>query len=167
MDRIEEQRRLINLEAALVSRSLTFSSVRDPVVEEARFPSMVAIYWGLVDGNGCPPTQRDFAHAVADDPLVDKLPRPAVLARAARAYPSLVRQHHFEYLLRLRFPWVLRGDELDLAGLDFLILRHGRGYGVGLSTESEEACRWRRVKDGRHGELPVPVLDLFAASGRY
>ena len=167
MDRIEAQRRLINLENALLTRSLAFSPLREPAVEEAKFPNLVGTYWGLVDSNGIPPTQRDFARAVADDPLVRKLPREAVLARAARAYPSLVRQHHFEYLLRLRFPWVLRGDELDLAGLDFLILRRGRGYGVGLSTETEDARRWQGVKEGRHGELPVPVLDLYAEPDRY
>jgi hypothetical protein len=167
MDRLEAQRRLLNLEAALGARSLSFSDVRDPAVEQARFPGMVAIYWGLVDGNGCPPTQGDFMRLVADDPLVRGLPRQAVLARAARAYPSLVRQQHFEYLLRARFRWVFRGDELDLAGIDFLILRDGRAYGVGLSTDTEDARSWRERKDARHGELPVPVVDLYAEPDRY
>jgi hypothetical protein len=167
MDRVEAHRRLINLEGALLGRSLAFSPVRDPTVEQARFPNLVARYSAMIDHNGVPPTQRDFARAVAEDPLVRKLPREAVLARAARAFPSLVRQHHFEYLLRTRFPWVLRGDELDLAGLDFLILRDGRGYGVGLSTESEEGHRWHAVKAERHGELPVPVLDLYVEAGAY
>src|SRR5205823_3483388 len=166
MDRIEAQRRLLNLEAALVARSLAFSDVRDPAVEQARFPSMVAIYWGLVDGNGCPPTPRDFARAVADDPLVSHLSRPAVLARAARAYPSLVRQHHFEYLLRSRFRWVFRGDELDMAGIDLLLLRNGRAYGIGLSTETAEGRQWHERKQARHGELPVPVLDLYVEQER-
>jgi hypothetical protein len=141
--------------------------VRDPAVEQARFPNMVATYWGLVDRNGCPPSQRDFAQAVANDPSIQSLPRPAVLARAGRAYPSLVRQHHFEYLLRGRFQWVFRGDELDLAGIDFLILREGRAYGVGLSTETERGRRWHEVKDARHGELPVPVVDLYAEPDRH
>jgi hypothetical protein len=167
MDRVEAQRRLINLENSLVARSLAFSPLRDPAVEQARFPNLIATYWGLVDHNGCPPTQRDFMRTVADDPLVRKLPREAVLARAARAFPSLVRQQHFEYLLRLRFRWVLRGDELDLSGLDFLILHHGRGYGVGLSTETEDARRWREVKDERQGELPVPVFELYARPDQY
>jgi hypothetical protein len=128
---------------------------------------MVRLYWELTDANGCPPTQRDFAQAVADDPLVARLPRQAVLARAARAYPSLVRQQHFEYLLRARFRWVFRGDELDMAGVDFLVLRSGRGYGVGLSTETEDARTWRDLKETRHGELPVPLLDLYAEPNRH
>lgn len=167
MDRVEAQRRLINLEGSLLGRSLAFSPLRDPAVESARFPSLVATFWSLVDHNGCPPPQRDFARAVADHPLVGRLPREAVLARAARAYPSLVRQQHFEYLLRTRFRWVLRSEELDLAGLDFLILRQGRGYGVGLSTETEDAHHWREVKDERQGELPVPVLELYAEPDRH
>jgi hypothetical protein len=58
MDRVEGQRRLINLEGSLGARSLAFNPARDPMVEQAKFPGMVALYWGLVDGNGCPPTQR-------------------------------------------------------------------------------------------------------------
>ena len=82
MDRVEAQRRLINLEGALLARSLAFSPLRDPAVEQARFPNLVATYWGLVDRNGIAPTQRDFARAVAEDPLVRKLPREAALALA-------------------------------------------------------------------------------------
>jgi hypothetical protein len=167
LDRLEAQRRLINLEGTLQGCSLAFSPVRDPAVEQAKFPSLVALYWSLVDHNGCPPTQRDFARAVAEDVLVRGLPRQAVLARAARAYPSLVRQQHFEYLLRARFRWVFRGDELDMAGLDFLILRGGRAYGVGLSTETEGGRGWQERKGARHGELPVPVLDLYAEPDRH
>ncbi|MCC7103789.1 MAG: hypothetical protein IT307_01485 [Chloroflexi bacterium] len=85
MDQVEARRRLINLENTLARLSLTFSSVRDPAVEQARFPNMVATYWGLVDRNGCPPSQRDFAQAVANDPSIQSLPRPAVLARGAGA----------------------------------------------------------------------------------
>ena len=93
MDRIEAQRRLINLENALLTRSLAFSPLRDPAVEQAKFPSLVASYWGLVDRNGVPPTQRDFARAVADDPLVCRLPREAVLERSARAVLRDWRRH--------------------------------------------------------------------------
>ena len=53
-------------------------------MEGARFPNLVALYWGLVDHNGISPTQRDFARAVAEDPLVRKRRREAVLAGAAR-----------------------------------------------------------------------------------
>ena len=53
MDRVEAQRRLINLENTLVVRSLAFSPVRDPAVEQARFPNLIATYWGLVDHNVC------------------------------------------------------------------------------------------------------------------
>jgi hypothetical protein len=48
-----------------------------------------------------------------------------------------------------------------------MILHSGRGYGVGLSTETEAARHWREVKDGRHAALPVPILDLYAKSDRY
>ena len=105
--------------------------------------------------------------AVADHELVAELPRNAVMARAGRAYPSLVRQHHFEFLLRERFPFVLRGHQLDLSGIDFLLFRANRGYGVGLSVETDSGREWHDVKDRRHGTLPIPVLDLYAEPDQY
>jgi hypothetical protein len=171
MNRAEAQFHRQELERILPSYPLAFSPLRDRAVEQAQFPSMVEIYWSLVDATEHPPLQDQFATAVlerlAAEGLARHFPREAVLARAGRTYASLVRQHHFEYVLRSRFPWVYRGHQLDLAGLDFLILEGGRGYGVGLSVETTQGRLWHEVKDKRHAELPVPVLDLYAEPGQY
>ena len=155
------------LELALPDYPLAFDPRRDPAVERARFPSMIELYWGLVGPDSLPPRQGMFMAAVAAHETLAGLPRDAVMARAGRTYPSLVRQHHFEFLLRERFPFVLRGHELDLAGLDFLLFRGNRGYGVGLSVETDVGHTWHTVKDRRHGELPIPVLDLYADPEAY
>jgi len=155
------------LELALPEYPLAFDTLRDPAVEGARFPSMIAIYWSLVGSDSLPPRQGAFMAAVAEHESLAGLPRDAVLARAGRAYPSLVRQHHFEFLLRERFAFVLRGHQLDLAGIDFLLFRGNRGYGVGLSVETEDGRKWHAVKDRRHGVLPVTVLDLYADQDQY
>jgi hypothetical protein len=75
MDRVDAQRRLINLEGALLTRSPARSPVRDPSVKGARFPNLVATYWAMIDGDGTPPTQPDFVRAMAEAPLVRKLLR--------------------------------------------------------------------------------------------
>ncbi|MCC7103788.1 MAG: hypothetical protein IT307_01480 [Chloroflexi bacterium] len=51
--------------------------------------------------------------------------------------------------------------------MDFLIPREGRAYGVGLSTETERGRSWHEGRDVRHGELPVPVLELYAEPERH
>jgi hypothetical protein len=167
MDAIEARTRRMYLELALPDYPLAFDPLRDPAVERARFPALIGLYWGLVGPDGLPPRQGAFMQAVADHESLAELPREAVIARAGRTYPSLVRQHHFELLLRERFPFVLRGHQLDLAGLDFLLFRGNRGYGVGLSVETAAGRAWHDVKDTRHGVLPVPVLDLYAEPDAY
>lgn len=141
--------------------SLTFSPLRDPSVEHARLPSMVGLYWHLADSMEAPPTQLTFSEAVADAASYLS-PRSAVLARAQRAYPALVRQHHFEFVLRDRFRYVYRSRELDMSGFDFLILDDGRAYGVGLSVNTQAATDWQIVKRARHATAPIPVLELYA-----
>jgi hypothetical protein len=68
---LEAQRRLLNLEATLLSRPLAFSPERDSEVEQARFPNMVSLYWGLrpgrhlrqlLDGTGWLPTRGSARH---------------------------------------------------------------------------------------------------------
>lgn len=161
----------LELERVLPIYPLAFSPLRERAVEQAQFPSMVEIYWELVDATEHPPLQEQFATAVAErmaaEGLARHIPREAVLARAGRTYASLIRQHHFEYVLRSRFPWVYRGHQLDMAGIDFLVLENGRGYGVGLSVETEQGHLWHAVKERRHADLPVPVIDLYAAPGQY
>jgi hypothetical protein len=90
----------LQLEAALTVYRLTFPKVRDPRVEWAAFPSMIGIYWEMVDANirGLPPAQSDFGKAVAT--RLPQLRDDAVKARAHRPYPAYVRQHHFELILR-------------------------------------------------------------------
>lgn len=154
------------LEEALPGYRLRFDPLRDPRVEHALFPAMIALYWELVRPDGTPPTQATFAEAVAD--RLPGLPRPAVVARASRTYPSLVRQHHFELVLREHFLVVVRAHWLDLSGLDFLLVEDGRPYGLGLSVETTTAHRWAGRKAVRHPPpAHIPVLQLYVRPHAY
>ena len=155
------------LEHEVAGYELAFRKLRVPHVEHAAFPSMIALYWILVEDNGgLRPRQAAFGVAVAA--RLPTLPPAAVVARACRAYPAFVRQHHFELVLREHFPLVLRGHALDLAGLDFLIIEGRAAFGLGLSVETEAARDWARWKERRHAPMPsVPVLYLYADPDRY
>jgi hypothetical protein len=146
------------LERAIERYPLRFEQVRDPSVELHKFPSMIDIYWSLVE-DGLPPQQEIFAHFVSD--RLPHLPRTAVMARALRTYPAFVRQHHFELLLREHFDLVLRGHVLDMRGLDFLIIQDGYAYGLGLSVDTQAARDWAQVKLRRNPPVRgIPLLNL-------
>lgn len=146
-------------EGIIAGYALSFSSVRDPAVEQARLPSMVRLYWHLADAQNAPPRQIEFAEALAD--CMPHLPRGGVLARAQRTYSSVVRQHHFWLMLQERFPYAYQSPRLDMDGFDFLILEDGRAYGIGLSTATDAALEWQAIKRRRHVAPPIPVLDLY------
>ena len=152
----------LQLEHRLATLTLVFPSQRSSQWELAAFPNMAAIYWNLARTQ-IVPDQDVFAGAVAA--LLDQGDNEAVIARACRAYPALVRQHHFSLVLKEHFSLVVRSEELDLHGVDLLIVEDGRAYGVALSVQTEAAHEWQRVKDQRHPIPPgLPVLYLYAGS---
>jgi hypothetical protein len=160
MTRDDAERARARLELALRDYRVDFLPPRSQV-ERAAFPSMVGLYWDLTGPpTGLPPRQEVFAThlyglAGVKDPA-------GVRARAYKAWASLVRQHHFELVLRGRFPLVLRGHDLDLDGLDFVLIEMGSAYGLSLSVETAPARSWASVKRRRH-PLPsgLPVRELY------
>jgi hypothetical protein len=148
------------MERTLTGMSLQFPHVRDPAVEWAAFPSMAGIYWGLVR-DALPPPQLEFAAIVAD--TMGQPEHPAIMARACRAYPSFVRQHHAELLLRERFPVVVHGENLDHAGVDILVVDRWFAVGLALMVNTPGARTWRLVKQQRHPDPPgLPILGVYA-----
>jgi hypothetical protein len=153
------------LVARLRTHTPRFSPFRDPAVEYARFPAMARIYKATLGPDGMPPTQEAFAEAVAAE--LPALAREAVLARACRTYPSLVRQQHFELVLRGHFRSVITSSDFDLAGIDFVVIDRGRWYGIGLRTDTWRSHKWHEAKQTRHSHPPFPVLDLYVEPDRY
>lgn len=145
-------------EDALVALPLEFLPDRAQAVEWAAFPSLVGLYWQLARVD-LPPHQDQFVGAVVEAYGED---RQAVRARASRAYPSLVRQHHFGLVLRERFPLVLHDESLDHHGVDLLVSDGEIIVGLALDVGTADARAWRMVKAGRHPhrDTPVHVLEL-------
>ncbi len=154
------------LEVAVREYALDFPEERDPAVEAAQFPDMVGIYRRLCTGH-IPPSQGTFGEEVTRQ--VRGYPRKAVFARACRAYPSFVRQHHAYLALREHFPVVAWDQWLDQhQGVDILIVdERGLAAGIDLSTDTAVAHGWHAVKRDRHAKPPIPVLEVFADPGEY
>ena len=163
-----EAKRIEDCISDLARYALAFSDVRLEAVEWARFPSLVGIYWSLAAA-GEPPTPDAFAEEVAR--ALERmggaaLDPEAVRARALRAYPSLVRQQHFEALLRRRFPETVHSEALDHLGIDVAVRERGLVVGLRLSYDSPAARGWRARKESRHPVPPgLPYLDLYARAG--
>jgi hypothetical protein len=158
------------LEVAIRDYPLGFPDERDHAVEQTQFPDMVSIYRSLVDGY-FPPPQSTFADDVTNKVRSKKpgLKRSAVFARACRAYPSFVRQHHAVLALREHFPVVSWDRWLDqLQGVDVLVVdERGLAAGIALSTETEIARGWATVKDDRHARPAIPILEVYARPYEY
>jgi hypothetical protein len=148
------------LEAALAGYRVDFLPP-SPAVERAAFPSLVGLYWDLTGPlDALPATQEAFAtHLYSLAGIRDPA---GVRARAYKAWAALVRQHHFELVLRAHFPLVLRAELLDLEGLDFVLIEQGCAYGLTLSVQTAPAHHWAAVKRRRH-PLPagLPVHSLY------
>ena len=150
----------LEMEERLATLSLMFPPQRSATWEWAQFPNMAAIYWNLARSM-IVPEQDVFVGAIAS--LMDQGDNPAVLARAGRAYPALVRQHHFALVLKEHYPLVIRSEELDLHGVDLLVVKDGLAFGIALSVQTSAAHRWQEVKQRRHPDPPgLPVLYLYA-----
>src|SRR5258708_16796101 len=151
----------LQIEERLASLPLTFLPNRYSHWEFAAFPNMAAIYSNLA--RTCiVPEQDVFAGAVAAQ--MDQIENDEVIARAYRSYPALVRQHYFSLVLKEHFPLVVRSEQLDLDGVDILVVEGGRAYGIALSVETSAAHAWQSVKEKRHPQSPetLPVLFLYA-----
>jgi hypothetical protein len=155
---------------AISDYALDFPTERDPRVESANFPDMVSIYRSLVNGP-FPPVQSEFAEEVARR-VRSRLPglsQKGVFARACRAYPSFVRQHHAVLVLREQYPVVSWDRWLDqLQGVDMLVV-DDRGFaaGVALSTESHIARDWSEVKEGRHARPAIPIFEYYVERHKF
>ena len=149
----------LRLEEALAQYRVEFLP-QHPKVEKAQFPSLIDLYWDLTGPlSAPPPTQEVFATHVYS---LAGIPDPGgVRARAYKAWAAFVRQHHFELVLRAHFPLVLRGQMLDLEGLDFVLVEDGCAYALALSVRTGAAQEWAAVKRRRH-PLPygLPLREL-------
>ena len=164
---------LKKFEAWMEKTELQFNKERIFEVERGRFPFMADIYKGMTKPAdkimSLPPSQKDFTSKVYREynkmynhsPDKKKELERGVKARAQRTWASLVRQHHFELMLRIEFPLVYSSSQLDARGLDFLIVHDNIAVGLALTLNSRAASKWLAEKEKRNpspDDLEIIVL---------
>jgi hypothetical protein len=135
--------------------------------ENARLASQADIYWKLVDqGDGFPPLQDAFAHNVAS--ATPNAPVAGVHARACRAYPSWIRQHHLITILREQFDRVIWSTEWDHTGVDISVSYHGLSIGIASAVDTARSNQYEKVKQGRHpDDGHLYIIRLYATKDEY
>lgn len=117
-----------------------------------KIPTMRQFFDSYIASNRDHPTIRRFSHS---QELMGGL-----RARAYRAYPSLVRDIHFEKLLSERFT-MLYDEDIDIkAGIDYVINYKGNTFYVHCQVDTPASRNAREKKNSRHDYRGFHV-DLF------
>ncbi len=120
------------------------------------------VYYQLIDDPTVPPQQSAFLAVYLDRALkAGRLANVAVASRVARAYPSLVRQHHAELVLRSAFPWTFRSQAADQNGVDLVVISDRGTIGLALSVNTEAARAHAFMKAQRQPKTPFPLLTVY------
>lgn len=149
------------VEIQLEGIHLEFSDIKDPFVEyRLQIPMFVSAFYDFIFDYNKVPTQLEFwehYQLYNKDFFDDRKFQPSTLealkARAYRTYPSLIRDVHFNLLLKSRWPGntVLYNRSLDIEeGIDILIKGNTDFYAVNLFTDTNLAKAAREKKANRH-----------------
>lgn len=149
-----------SLEKAMAKHRLNFPSLRDREVECHRFTPFVFEYYELVAQCGWPPYQSEFVDSYIKKHMSefkDLYARKGdyIRARLKRCHPSYARDLHFGLLCRESglFDDVIYNCELDVRqGIDLLIIKDAKFYGIHNFVDTAKANEWRSKKDNRHSD---------------
>ncbi|MFA7101526.1 MAG: hypothetical protein WC196_07400, partial [Bacilli bacterium] len=119
--------------------------------------------------NDKPPTQDQFINRFKSK--YPDLRLRGITSRLKRAYLSYVREYHLGYVLNKHFKKVIYDEQVDIAGIDYVIYYRGRKFNIHAFVNTENGKYWREVKNGRHkfrGEhLDLPMdLDKGKRCGK-
>lgn len=147
------------IEEQIANYQLRFLQVRNERVEWAlEFPMFVPTFLRMIDQNGIVPSQDEFVEKYFSDnaeKLAQKLKSPQLKtgleARLRRTYPSLVRDLHFEALLREHDLKVVYNSATDIqGGVDHTIEYKGTTFQLHCYTKTAAGQYSRQIKNRRH-----------------
>lgn len=133
--------------------------------------SLCGAYYDLCFSHRSAPSQKaylDLYMGCHEDEVGVGQVRDAMKARAARAYNSLVAEHHLMSLCieSKMFDACYKAESLDLLGMVDLVVRVGPNQvGFAIQVPTREAAYWRKVKAERQARRAVkwewPIEELF------
>lgn len=147
MNKEEIDKKLSDLEAIIATYKISKPRVTSSEAENKSLPSMLNIFRGLIK-NGIPPTQDDFIKGFkTNNPEITVS---GLTSRLKRAYLSFVREYHLGLLLKKIFNIVIYKEELDISGIDYIIMYKGHRFNIHAFIDTKNSLYWRGIKNGRH-----------------
>jgi len=166
MDKIKLSTKTI--ENQIKSMSLKFFSQKDDKMEwKIKPPSFILSFYKFVYYHKRIPNQEEFWKFYYDenkknftDKIIQNLK--ALQARCYRAYPSIVRDIHFYYIMAESqlFEQVFYNPKIDIKyGIDFILRYKRRVYGVNCYINTVRSHKGRAKKQFRHGKVKnlIPI----------
>jgi len=143
------------------SFKLVFSRIKDKRVEWGmQLPMFVPAFYDFIIQNGKVPSQVDFYnHYIMSNSdffhsgTFDKSLFPAIMARAYRTYPSLVRDVCFNKYVQEHISGysVVYNIDLDVSeGIDLMLSQGDNHFAINLFTQTNRAYAGRAKKAYRH-----------------
>ena len=135
-------------------------SGRSKKIEHTSLPFMLTTFRGLLKDE-IPPTQSCFINTFKDK--YPNLRMNGLTSRLKRAYLSYIREYHLGYLLKLHFKNVVYNEEIDIAGVDYVIYYKRKKFNIHAYVNTENGRYWRGIKNerhtfvGRHLDLPMDL----------
>jgi len=158
------------IEKQIENYKLDFPQVRDERIEwGTKLPMFVATFNKLIQEKGAVPSQDDFVKRYFEDNSAElssvissEIPKAGLEARLRRTYPSLVRDVHFESLLRENGLDVTHDPHSDVfGGVDHVIRYQGHVFYIHCYVNTRAGRYGRRLKNRRHDfqgiHLNVPM----------
>lgn len=145
----------------IVGYELTFFQERNEEVEwSIKLPMFVDSFYAYVLEKQCIPTQKEALghYLLYNGDFFTDLNRPdlesGIMARAFRAYPSLIRDIHFNKYIEERLGTrcqIIYNTRLDVEeGIDLMIVTEKNNYGVCFFADTLRAHKGREAKEHRH-----------------
>jgi len=156
------------LEDFISTIKITKPKYRGQDVEHRSLPFMLSTFRELIKDEK-PPTQDAFINKFKSK--YPDLRLRGITSRLKRAYLSYVREYHLGYVLNKHFKKVIYDEQVDIAGIDYVIYYRGRKFNIHAFVNTENGKYWREIKNGRHkfrGEhLDLPMdLDKGKRCGK-
>ena len=156
----------LDIEEQIQNYPLSFDSTKDEDAESFHFPVMVDVFYKQICELGRIQTQEEFVNSCLKDSQLkeSKLHTKSIVARLKRAYPSLVRDLHFNKKYQETHPQndVIYNGDLDIRyGIDSMIRSGNCYFGVNLFTDTIRANDYRGRKNNRHQDFfNVNIVDI-------
>lgn len=157
----------------LSNYKLEFHQTRNERVEwNVQLPTFIVSFYNYLKIYSSLPSQEEFYNFyinqnadffIKEDFNDDEIE--GIKARVYRTYPSLVRDIHFSTFLKNRIEGtcqVIYNVELDMSeGIDVLIIKDDKKFGINLFTETPTARVGRHKKSYKHDQYEdVTYLDV-------